>query len=141
MCPPPFLRLFAGSSVMDAVRSEVAPGKRTLLAPPWPRAPKNAPVPPTMARLRPPTGGPGGVGDPLFSPMVIIVPTEVPSLCRISNVSSRLEFQVVSAITKIPGVGIGLMHTDVPRTAQAPFAGWPFTDTISPYPTIGTATH
>src|ERR1041385_15848 len=133
MCPPPFWLRLEGSSVMDAVRSEVAPGKRTLLTPPWPRAPKNAPVPPTIARLRPPTGGPGGMGDPLFSPIVIIVPTGVPSLCRNSNVSSRLEGQVVSAIAFKPGVGVLLIQTAVPRTAQVPLTGWPFTDTISAY--------
>ena len=106
MCPPPFWRLFAGSSVMDAVRSPTAPLNKLFLWPFCPRTPKNAPVPPVIAAFLLPAGGPGGVGIPLLNPKVIMVPTGViPSLCRISYVSSRIEGQVVSEIAFTPGSG------------------------------------
>jgi hypothetical protein len=84
-CPPPFRRRLAGSSVIEARRALTAPFNKLFLPPFWPRAPKNAPVPPTIAKFWLATAGPGGVGDPLFSPVTIILPTGVtPSLCRIS---------------------------------------------------------
>src|ERR1700747_3584147 len=83
--PPPFRRRLAGSSVMEAVRALTAPFNRLFLPPLWPRAPKKAPVPPTIAKFWPDTDGPGGAGDPLFNPLTIMLPTGVtPSLCRIS---------------------------------------------------------
>jgi len=51
-----------------------------------PRAPKKAPVPPTIAKFCVPAGGPGGDGPPKFSPLVMIVPTGVSSVCRMSYV-------------------------------------------------------
>src|ERR1041384_2991226 len=121
---------------MEVVRSGTFP--LNLVFPLCPRTPKNAPVPPVIAEFLLPAGGPGGVGDPLCSPMVIIVPTGViPSLCRISYVSSRIEGQVVSEIAFdpfTPGTGVGVTQTATPRFAYVPLAGWPFTDTISPYP-------
>src|SRR6516164_1312295 len=49
--PPPFWRGFAGSSVSDAERFGIRCG--SCAAPYWPRAPRNAPVPATIARFRP----------------------------------------------------------------------------------------
>src|SRR5215471_7515849 len=47
--PPPLILRLDGSSVMDAWRAAVFPG--TAASPPCPLAPRNAPVPPTIARL------------------------------------------------------------------------------------------
>src|SRR5580704_17270893 len=119
---------------MDAVRSLTAPVNMLFLWPFCPRAPKNAPVPPAITELWLPTGGPGGVGAPLLNPDAIIVPTGViPSVCRISYVSSRIEGQVVSAIALMPfWMGVGVVQTATPRPTYEPLAGWPFTETISP---------
>src|SRR5215472_8112445 len=126
---------------MDATRSVTAPLNKPFLWPFCPRAPKKAPVPPVIAEFLLPAGGPGGDGIPLLNPKVIIVPTGVPSLCRISYVSSRNEGQVVSAIASTPGTGVGLVQVATPRTVYVPLVGWPFTGTTSAYPMIGTPTH
>src|SRR5580698_8457324 len=113
---------------MDAVRSETDPLNKLFLWPFCPRTPKNAPVPPVIAEFLLPAGGPGGDGIPLLNPEVIIVPTGViPSLCRISYVSSRIEGQVVSEIAFTPPwTGVGLVQTATPRPTYEPRAGWPF---------------
>src|SRR5271154_5561839 len=138
-CPPPFARRLAGSSVTDARRMGTAAEPSPCIAlPVWPWAPRNAPVPPTIAKLCDPAGGPGGDGPPAFSPSVMTVPTGVaPSLWRISYVSNRIEFRETSA-TGWEAMAVGDVQTDTPREVYVPLAGWPLTATMSPRATIGT---
>src|SRR5262245_9911547 len=81
--PPPLRRRLVGSSATEVIR---ATGDNDPICP---RAPRNAPVPPVIARLCPPatlggavTGDPGG-GVPPVSPMAVMVPIWVPSLFKI----------------------------------------------------------
>src|SRR5215472_8170160 len=86
--PPPLIRRLAGSSVIDAIRKgTVVPPLPTI-----PRAPRNAPVPPTIAQPPFPWAvGDPGEGGPPDSPKATIVPTSVPSLFKISKIFSRIE--------------------------------------------------
>src|SRR5262245_2297084 len=108
--PPPFWRRLAGSSVIDAERFRILCGSRA--APYWPRAPRNAPVPPTIAKFPPlwAKGAPGGGGPP-FGPKATMVPIGVPSGLRISNVWYRSDARWVSAIAS-PGLAVGLSLID-----------------------------
>jgi hypothetical protein len=57
--PPPFCRRSAGASIIDAERGETWALPNPCMAfPVWPRAPKKAPVPPTIAKFCLPAGGP-----------------------------------------------------------------------------------
>ena len=109
--PPPLRRRFAGSSDMEAPRWEATPGGFATNSI-WPRAPRNAPVPPVIAKLLPPValkGAPGGA-EPPPNPFVTIVPIGVPSLFRISKVNTATAIRVVSAIAW-PGTGAVLRKT------------------------------
>ena len=83
--PPPLMRRLAGSSVIEAAR-----GLLPAPEPAWPRAPRNAPVPPMIAQLLPcnTDGAPGGALPPA-SPVAAMLPIGVPSLFRISKKRSR----------------------------------------------------
>jgi hypothetical protein len=95
------MRRLAGSSAIDAARP--TPPVPEI----WPRAPRNAPVPPTIAQFaRSVEGVPGGGGLPL-NPRLTSVPTGVLSLFKISNTCSRSAVRVTSAIAP-PGEGAGL---------------------------------
>jgi hypothetical protein len=100
-------------------------------APFCPRAPRNAPVPPVIAKL-PATTETGFLRawGPGVRPEVTIVPTTLPSLSKISKVSMTTTFRAVSATAR-PGVGA------VPRLkycwlrVMVPLAGWPLITTMS----------
>src|SRR5499427_9575669 len=96
-----------------------------------PRAPRSAPVPPTIAQLPvSPEGCPGGAEPPLI-PRVMIVPIGVPSACKISKMFSRIAVRLTSAMAR-PGGGFVFAPAARTPAANNPFAGCPFTATMSP---------
>src|SRR5579862_5057034 len=103
--PPPLRRRFAGSSVIEADRWTDPPGAGAT-TPICPRTPRNAPVPPVIAKLLPPVtvkGDPGGASPP-GNPSATMVPIGVPSLFRISKVTRATAFRTVSE-SAWPGLG------------------------------------
>ena len=102
--PPPFLRRLAGSSAIEAWRGGPC-GFGRARAPVIPRAPKNAPVPLTIAVLPCVTcRGAPGTAEPPLSPKAMMVPIGVPSALKISNVCSTKPFRN-GVRNCLPGVG------------------------------------
>src|SRR5437867_13048922 len=128
---PPYLRRLEGSSSMEANRAV-----KGAFVTNTPLAPRKAPVPPVTARFQAePAGTPGGV-SPEVKPEIMIVPTGVPSLWRISTFMTATDPLATSAIPW-PGVGLGPSMTNWPLEIQEPLAGLPFTDTMSATPMNG----
>src|SRR5260370_15581983 len=134
--PPPFIRRLAGSSVIDSLGLGIVWGVA-----PWPncpRAPRNAPVPPTIALL--PwvcaRGDPGdGKPTPPPSPAAMMLPIGVLSVFKISNLRSIMEDRVISAIAS-PGFGAVVRLSLRIAKAAVPLAGWPLTATMSARTTV-----
>src|SRR5260370_597622 len=127
--PPGRLRRLERSSVIDAART----GAEDTPWPDTPRAPRNAPVPPTMAILEDmaASAAPGAGGTLLpENPSPTRVPIGVPSSFRISHVRKALAPPRMSAIAP-PGAGFGWSLRTCSRRTWVPLAGWPLTATMS----------
>ena len=123
---PPYVRRLAGSSVHRCCSTGSAGSAYlTARAQECARTSHNRPISAFGGRC------PRGSGYRRLNPKLMMVPTAVPSLCKISKISSRTAVLVTSEIA-LPGLGAGLASKPRTGLTYIPLAGWPFTAMMSP---------